>query len=105
MTSAGKRSGQNPFKLRVEGIDDEITPRELKEIFKQYGKVEEVVVYAGRNVVYAVITMSERGADHALYSDPRPKRNGIWLSVRIANRSRGPWLSPTWRPPQEYWYR
>jgi hypothetical protein len=96
---------QNPVKLRINGIDDEITPSELKKMFKKFGKVQEVAIYSGKNVDYAIITMPETNALRAKSGASKLRWKENWLGARIANRSRGPWLSPTWRPPQQYWYR
>jgi len=96
---------QGDMKLRINGLNHDITPSELKSIFKRYGKVEEVAIYASRNVVYGIITMPDPAAEKVLSSRRFYEWKSAFLTVKIANRSRGPWLSPAWRPPQEYWYR
>ncbi len=96
------------MKLRADGIDQHITPFELKKLFEAFGVVEEVAIYAGDNLVYGVVTMpNEEEADLAILSAPTPKFEdqlpaprwkGRPLKIDVANRSRGPWLSPNWRP-------
>jgi len=93
------------MKLRIENVDHDITPSELKTIFKRYGKVEEVAIYASRKLVYGIITMPDHAAGKVLASRKLHLYKSACLTIRIANRSGGPWLSPAWRPPQENWYR
>jgi len=90
------------MKLRVDRIDQEITPKALTKLFEPFGTVEEVAIFAGGDLVYGIIEMPEPDAERAIDLDdmPWPEWNGRVLAMEIANRSRKPWLWPTWRPPQ-----
>lgn len=87
------------MKLRISGITDGISARDLMGIFTQRGKVSEVSIHSdGKDVVYGIVTMADEDADKLLYDRPRLKWGERSLTFRIANRCQGPWLSPQWRP-------
>jgi hypothetical protein len=90
------------MKLRVSGIDDTDTPRELRTYFEQFGTVEAVAIYAGEDLSYAVIEMPESDADNVIHARRPIWKEKSYLDVRIANRYRGRWVFATWRPPTQH---
>jgi hypothetical protein len=87
------------MKLRIDHIDDETSPGDLKQLLARFGNVKEVAVYVGGSVVYGIVTMPDSAAQRL-----KNRRSGIpWrgrrLRIEIADESLGPWL-PAWKPPK-----
>jgi hypothetical protein len=89
------------MKLRIDYIDEDITPCALRGLFESFGSVDEVAIYAGGDLVYGVVDMPEEDADRVILSRRGVQWRGQRLHVEVANRSRRPWLSPDWRPPRD----
>jgi hypothetical protein len=93
------------MKLRVDYINEDMTPRDLRGLFESLGSVNEVAIYAGRDLIYGVVDMTEKHADRALATGTYLHWQGRQLRIEVANRSRRRWLSPDWRPPRQDRYR
>jgi RNA recognition motif-containing protein len=90
-------------KLRIGGLDESTTPRDLKRLFDRFGAVTEVSVHMGRTPfgVYALLEMPYEAADLAQHRMDGKAWRGQLLSVVWATRSWGRWLSPEWVPPKQ----
>lgn len=96
-------------RLRVDGLDENITAKELRLAFEEFGEVREVSIHQGGDLHYALITMPLKDAERACrYGNSKnyaPRIRKCWLRVSFANRSRGSWLSHDWHPPDhKRWY-
>jgi hypothetical protein len=89
-------------KLRIDFIDDEITPHDIRGLLAKFDKVGDVSIYSGRNCTYALADMEhDAGADAADHLHGRRWRGGS-ISLIFANRARGrTWLAGhEWKPPK-----
>jgi hypothetical protein len=89
------------MKLRIDHIDDETSPGDLKKLLARFGNIKEVAIYVGGSVVYGIVTMPDSAAKRL-----KNRRAGIFwrgrcLSIEIADESLGPWL-PAWKPPKNW---
>jgi len=94
---------KNLSKLRIDGIDDDTSPREVRELLEPLGDVAEVSINSGQVCLYALADMAYKDAEQAtLYLDGTHWR-GQRLSLTFANRgSRKRWLSSqNWKPPKD----
>jgi RNA recognition motif-containing protein len=89
-------------KLRILGLDESTTPRELKRLFEEFGDVAEVSIHFGKGLfsAYALVEMPYEAANVAQCRLDRQRWHGQFIYVRWATRSRGGWLSPDWTPPK-----
>jgi hypothetical protein len=87
------------MKLRIDHIDDDTSPGDLKKLLARFGNVKEVAIYVAGSVVYGVVTMPDSAAKRlknrraAILWRDRP------LGIESADESLGPWL-PAWKPPK-----
>jgi hypothetical protein len=100
-------------KLRIEGIDRQVTPADLRRVLEPFGIVKELGIFSDRQVTYAIVTMPGDAAVRLLEADPEgdpnasmyeppqsPHLREIFLSIRQAKYSPGPWVLHDWKPPK-----
>src|SRR5579864_7871129 len=92
-------------KLRINYIDDDMSPRKLRKLLGRYGRVEDLSIHSDGTLIYGLAEMAHDDAVavmNGLNNDewearmgraPRPR-----FSAEMANRSRMEWLSHEWRP-------
>jgi hypothetical protein len=91
--------------VRINDIEDDVSPRQLRKILKRFGEVGNISVHAGGNLVYGLAEMRHDDAVElfkALEEDrwQRGRGHGVGpvFTAEMANPSKKPWLSHEWRP-------
>jgi RNA recognition motif. (a.k.a. RRM, RBD, or RNP domain) len=88
-------------KLRIDNIDEHTSPDKITKMFENFGKVEEVSIHAGGDLVYALVKMPRGDAEYAINDSNYHVWRARGLRVAMANRcSHLRWLSPDWKPPK-----
>ncbi|SRR6266436_1216582 len=95
-------------KVRINDIDDDMSPRQLRKLLERFGKVGDVSIHSDGTLVYGLAEMTHDNAvavmnglnddewEARMGRGPRPK-----FSAEMANRSRMEWLSHEWCPPSK----
>jgi hypothetical protein len=87
------------MKLRIDHIDDDTSPGDLKQLLARFGNVKEIAIYVGGSVVYGIVTMPDSAAKRLKNRRAGIPWRGRYLRIEIAEESLGPWL-PAWKPPK-----
>lgn len=93
-------------KLRIDFIDDDVAPQDIRGLLAKFGKVKDVSIHAGQDCTYALADMLPKEAEEATDQLHGRSWRGTSISVVFANRAGGkPWLSGhDWKPPKrERW--
>lgn len=100
--------------LRIDGIKDDMSPRQLRELLEHFGDVADVSIHAGEGLVYGLAEMSREDAYEVIEAVDEAKWRAQWnfqgkrghgpkFSAELADRSAGPWLSHEWVPSAMRW--
>jgi len=100
--------------LRIDGIKDDMSPRQLRELLEEFGDVGDVSIHAGEGLVYGLAEMSREDAHEVIEAVDDAKWRAQWnfqgkrgpgpqFTAEFANCSAGPWLSHEWVPSALRW--
>ncbi len=93
---------KNLSELRIDGIDDDTSPREVRELLEPLGDVAEVSINSGQVCLYALADMNQNEAEKAVKHLDGTHWRGQPISVNFAHRVYGKgWiLGHDWKPPK-----
>jgi hypothetical protein len=92
------------MKLRIDHIDDDTSPADLKQLLARFGNVKEVAIYVGGSIVYGIVTMPDSAAKRLVNRRAGIRWRGRRLNIENPDESLGPWL-PAWKPPRTLFER
>ena len=93
--------------VRIEGIDAETSPSELRFFLERFGVVASLSLYEDEDLVYALAEMDRPVAEavieeieQEMLASPQRER---WPRIRAMNaRTLGKrWLKHSWQPPEK----
>jgi hypothetical protein len=101
-TEVGNESEEYMSKLRIDFIDDDVAPQDIRGLLAKFGKVKDVSIHAGQDCTYALADMLPKEAEEATDQLHGRSWRGTSISVVFANRAGGkPWLpGHDWKPPK-----
>jgi hypothetical protein len=106
-TEVGNESEEYMSKLRIDFIDDDVAPQDIRGLLAKFGKVGDVSIHSGQDYTYALADMLPKEAEEATDQLHGRHWRGTSIGVVFANRAFGKtWLSGhSWSPPmRERWY-
>lgn len=89
--------------LRINQIEDDMSPRQLRELLERFGEVGGVSIHAGDGLVYGLAEMSredvyeviaavDEAEWHVQWQQMERRQPGSKFTAEFADRSAGPWL-------------
>ena len=91
--------------LRIDGIDDDTSPFELRNVLTRFGLVGQISLYEDDDLVYALVEMDEDDAEAVIEGiEGKVRKLGLgerWPRIRacMAHTLGQRWLEHSWRPP------
>ena len=82
--------------LRIDGIKDDMSPRQLREMLEEFGDVGDVSIHAGEGLVYGLAEMSREDAHEVIEAVDDAKWRAQWNFREACGR--GPSLPLNSRP-------
>jgi hypothetical protein len=100
--TVGGAKSEEMSKLRIDFIENDTSPRDIRDLLEMVGEVGQVSVHDDHGLTYALVDLKYEDAEDAAEFLNRTHWRGSPISVEFANRvySKG-WLSGhDWKPPK-----
>ena len=91
------------MKLRIDEIDEDTSPLDIRELLEVLGEVGEVTINYGQHCMYALADMNYHDAEEAIDAFDKMQWRGQQISVQSADHVYGRgWISGhDWKPPKK----
>jgi hypothetical protein len=100
--TVGGGKSEEMSKLRIDFIENDTSPRDIRDLLEMVGEVGEVSIHDDHGLTYALVDLKYKDAEDAAEFLNETHWRGSRISVEFANRvySKG-WLSGhDWKPPK-----